>query len=220
MSEVSTYYVKYPRTYHVPWSPGISDDDKIHPNIAFFKNKEVVITEKMDGENTTMYHDYIHARSIHSSHHASRDWIKSFHAQRKANIPKHWRICGENLFAKHSIFYDDLPSYFLGFNIWDEKNICLDWANTIQWFELLDIIPVPVIYNGIFDEKILKEIENGIDFEKTEGYTIRIKEPFSYDMFRYAVAKYVRPNHVHTTKHWRYAQWIELNQLSPNAQKN
>jgi len=38
--------------------------------------REVVVTEKMDGENTTMYCDNIHARSIDGRHHPSRDWVK------------------------------------------------------------------------------------------------------------------------------------------------
>jgi len=47
--------VKYPRTPHLPWSPGASSDDVRHLNIDHFKNKQVVVTEKMDGENTSLY---------------------------------------------------------------------------------------------------------------------------------------------------------------------
>jgi hypothetical protein len=44
-------YYKYPRTYHLPHSPGITDDDKLMPNFMGFKDCEIVVTEKMDGEN-------------------------------------------------------------------------------------------------------------------------------------------------------------------------
>jgi len=44
-------YVKYPRTYHCPWSPGLTKDDKVHPNMDYFQDKEIVVTIKMDGEN-------------------------------------------------------------------------------------------------------------------------------------------------------------------------
>lgn len=44
-------YVKYPRTYHLPWSPGATDDDRIIKSADVFKDKEVVVTVKMDGEN-------------------------------------------------------------------------------------------------------------------------------------------------------------------------
>lgn len=51
-------YVKYPRTYHLPWSPGATDDDRVLTDEeleANFSGRMVVATEKMDGENTTMY---------------------------------------------------------------------------------------------------------------------------------------------------------------------
>lgn len=44
-------YVKYPRTYHLPWSESLTDDDRYHPDVEFLNGKEVVITEKLDGEN-------------------------------------------------------------------------------------------------------------------------------------------------------------------------
>jgi hypothetical protein len=44
-------YYKYPRTYHLPHSPGMTDDDKLMPNFMGFRDTEIVISEKMDGEN-------------------------------------------------------------------------------------------------------------------------------------------------------------------------
>lgn len=74
-------YVKYPRTYHLPWSPGLTDDDRMLPSTKVFEGKQVVVTEKMDGENTTMYRDYMHARSLEEEHHESRCWVKKFMAK-------------------------------------------------------------------------------------------------------------------------------------------
>jgi len=42
---------KYPRTPHLPWSPGRDNGDKILLGIEHFKNKELVGSVKMDGEN-------------------------------------------------------------------------------------------------------------------------------------------------------------------------
>ena len=50
-------HCKYPRTAHVPWSPGATEDDVIIDTVDCFAGREVVVTEKMDGENTTMYKD-------------------------------------------------------------------------------------------------------------------------------------------------------------------
>lgn len=42
---------KYPRTPHLPWSPGATSDDKYIQDLNSFKGRKIVITEKMDGEN-------------------------------------------------------------------------------------------------------------------------------------------------------------------------
>lgn len=104
---------KYPRTPHLPWSPGRSADDVSWLDTSALVGCGVVVTEKMDGENTTLYREGLHARSVDSRHHPSRAWIKAFHAQWRHLIPPGWRFCGENLFAEHSIRYDSLPSYFI-----------------------------------------------------------------------------------------------------------
>ena len=109
---------KYPRTMHFPFSPGMTNDDKVIKNYDRFEGQEVVITEKMDGENSTLYRDYCHARSLDSRNHVSRDWLKRFHREFAYRIHPEVRICGENLYASHSLFYDDLESYFYGFSIW------------------------------------------------------------------------------------------------------
>ena len=57
--------MKYPRTPHLPWSHGRAEDDIALDSIEHLERLgDVVITEKLDGENTTLYHDYLHARSV------------------------------------------------------------------------------------------------------------------------------------------------------------
>ena len=57
--------MKYPRTYHLPFSPGSTKDDKKLSDDWFekYRGKEVVFTEKLDGENTMMNKQDIYARS-------------------------------------------------------------------------------------------------------------------------------------------------------------
>jgi hypothetical protein len=197
-------YIKYQRTLHLPWSPGATSDDKILDNIDCFIGREVVGTFKKDGENTSLYPDYFHARSIDSRHHPSRDWLARFHAEVSYKIPDGWRICGENLYAQHSIAYTDLPSYFMGFSIWNEENVCLDWDTTLMFFEDIGITPVETIYRGIFDEKFFRAFNIGNE----EGYVVRLASSFKYDDFQHSVAKYVRKNHVQTDEHWAHSKII------------
>lgn len=197
--------VKYPRTFHVPWSPGVTGDDRVQEDLSAFRGQDVVVTEKMDGENTTLYRDGLHARSLTSDAHPSRDRVKALHASIAHDIPNGWRVCGENLYARHSIAYTGLPGYFLVFSIWNEKNECLSWKDTVEWCALLDLPTVPVIYQGSWDEDRIARIaaEYCDRGPVTEGYTIRVASSFSYRLFRRSVVKYVRENHVQTNEHWK-----------------
>lgn len=196
---------KYPSTAHLPWSPGATDSD-IFLAPSVFEGEEVVMTEKMDGENCNMYRDHIHARSLDSRHHPSRDWIKNFHAKIKYRIPEGWRICGENLYAEHSIRYEELPSYFMAFSIWNEENEALSWDETVEWCEELGIEHVPVLWRGEYDLETIREVEEGLDLDQQEGYVLRTSEGFSYDEFQSSLGKWVRPNHVQTDEHWMHQE--------------
>lgn len=197
--------IKYPRTYHLPWSPGMNKDDRQMPDASIFIEKDVVITEKMDGENTTWYTDYVHARSINSGSHPSRNKMKDLWAQTGWNIPQGWRVCGENLYAKHSIHYVNLESYFYMFSIWDEKNMCLSWDETEEWSELLDIPLVPVLFRGKYSLDYIETLNQLMESSagKREGYIIRLSDEFHYSQFRNSVGKYVRSDHVQKNHgHW------------------
>jgi ATP-dependent RNA circularization protein (DNA/RNA ligase family) len=203
-------YHKYPRTRHLPWSGHVSSDDKmmtLEEIETFFQGREVVITEKMDGENTTMYNDHIHARSIDSKDHPSRAWVKQLWGNLRHELGDGERICGENLYAKHSIFYDQLPSYFLGFSFWRD-DLCLKWDDTVSLFDLLNIRVVNVLYRGPFDTDKVMRLHESLDLERTEGYVVRWAGDFHYDQFTNRVAKYVRPKHVQSSEHWMYQEII------------
>jgi len=202
-------FTKYPRTFHLPWSPGFTDDDKVLTDLSCFVGKRVIGTKKMDGENTTGYSNgYVHARSIDSRSGVDRDWVKQLWAGVAHNMPENWRICGENLWARHSIAYTDLPSYFMAFSIWDETNTCLSWDDSVQYFDLLGIAHVPVIYDDIWDEAKIRKLHEGLSPTDDEGFVIRLADSFHYDNFGKSVAKYVRKGHVQTDKHWRQQELV------------
>lgn len=207
-----TNYVKYPSTPFLPWARP-DNDGKIIQTLDYLEGDEVVITEKMDGENTTMYSDHIHARSLDSVNHPSRNWVKGkWGADIRYNLPLGWRVCGENMFAKHSIAYTDLEDFFLGFSIWNDKNECLDWDETLSLFEEWNITPVPTLWRGKFDIGIIKDKLHPFDETKQEGYVVRSTGRYTFSEFPFKIAKYVRKNHVQTGKHWMRG-WIIPNKV-------
>ncbi|MET9700524.1 RNA ligase family protein [Streptomyces sp. NPDC006529] len=209
----------YPRTPHVPWSPGATPDDIRTGDLSGMPGlagREVVVTEKLDGENTSIYTDGLHARSLDSAHHPSRAWVKALQGRIGPRIPAGWRICGENLYARHSLAYEALDSWFYGFSVWDGDR-CLDWDRTVRFLTGLGV-PVPrVLWRGVLDapaERALRRLK--LDTSRHEGYVVRSVEGFDRAAFARHVAKWVRGGHVQTGTHWMFASVVE-NGLGPAA---
>ena len=204
----------YPRTPHLPWSPGATSDDVRTADLSHLIGREVVVTEKLDGENTTLYGDGLHARSLDSAHHPSRAWVKALQSRIARHIPPGWRICGENMYARHSLPYHRLDSYFYGFSVWDTAGHCLDWDRTVPFLGGLGIPTPSVLWRGTFDERALRALR--LDLSRQEGYVVRTAEGFTDTGFRHRVAKWVRAGHVRTDTHWMHSA-VVANGLGPTA---
>ena len=139
--------VKHSRTPHLPWTGSATSDDRLLAEAdvsRLFAGHPVTMSEKMDGECTTIYADgYCHARSLDSGPHESRTWVRRLAGEIAHRIPAGWRLCGENLYARHSIPYDALPSYFLCFSIYDERDVCLAWSDTRDFAADIGVETVP-----------------------------------------------------------------------------
>lgn len=206
---------KYPRSFHLPWSLGATDDDKTLSSTDHFVGQEVVVTEKLDGENTSIYPDgYVHARSLDSRHHESQNWVRALAGKIARDIPSTMRICGENVFAKHSIGYEALKSFFFTFGIF-EGDVSLSWDEVVAYSEMLELETVPVLYRGVWDETAVKACYTGVSRfgSVQEGYVVRLAKSFSMDEYPVSLAKFVRANHVaEGTAHWR-SQSVAPNKL-------
>lgn len=195
--------VKYPRTYHLPWSPGFTEDDRVLPTLDGFEAEEVVVTLKLDGENTNLYRDGLHARSLDYRSRIDRDRIRALHASVAHDIPEGWRVCGENVWAEHSIRYSGLTHFLYVFSVWD-RNTCLSWDETCEWAALLGFPTVPVLYRGPMDASVVKKLWTPtLGQDECEGYVVRVVRAFRSVEFRRVVGKYVREGHVRTHGNWR-----------------
>jgi len=204
---------KHHRTYHLPWSEGASRDDLIVPSDDHFTGLPVVVTEKMDGENTSLYRHTVHARSVNSGHHPSRAWIKGFWAKIAHAIPDGLIIRGENLYATHSIYYADLPSYFMGFAVETAEGLVWSWRRTVELFEALGIEPVPVIYEGLYNRDVIHRAAmeyfaktGGLD--RHEGYVVRVSGGYLASKHKTRINKWVRKDHVTTDGHWMHGKLV------------
>lgn len=185
---------KYPRTPILPYSPKADPDDIVVDADAMFTGRHVIVTEKLDGENTTIYRDVTHARSLDSGYHPSRGWARALQGRVGHELPDGWRLCGELLSAEHHIAYRDLPGYFLLFGIYDDRNHALSWPQTVEWAALLDIPTVPVIYDGPYSQQAVRAAyaaHRPPYSDRKEGFVVRVADAFAYRDFPQSVAKAV-----------------------------
>ncbi len=205
-------YSKYKSTPHFPFSPQINEDDFIIKTTDIFS--DVIISEKRDGENTSMYYNNkIHARSIDSGNHPSRSWVKGLYSRIKYYIPEGIILRGENLYAKHSIMYTDLISYFEIFQI-QKYDTVLSWNDTLEVISEINfksgenLITVPVLYKGNYSKETVLDIIKNLDLNTQEGIVVRNTAEFPVNWFEFNVAKWVRKNHVQTSEHWMNSEVI------------
>lgn len=208
--------VKHARTAHLPWSPNRDDDDLLLDGASAFQGRDVVVTEKLDGESCSIYRDAVHARSVNSGYHPSRTWVSALQARVGHELPAGWRLVGENLQAVHSVAYRNLPGYFLLFAIFDDRNQCLSWDDTVEWAALLEVDLVPVIWRGRWNEERMRAAADAYRSpytDESEGYVARVAAAFDYCDFGNVVGKSVRKDHVRTDLHWM-SQAMVLNGLA------
>ena len=210
---------KYGRTFHYPFSPGTTNDDRI--NHSYWEDiksiSKLVHTEKLDGENTCLNKYGVFARShVAPTRHPWANYLK----QKWQLIQKelgNLEIFGENIYAIHSIEYQTIESHFYVFGI-RVLDKWLSWEEVQLYAGLLDFPTIPEIAivetddQQKFEEKTLKLVNQKSKFESVdvatqlpctmEGIVSRNLEEYRVDDFSKNVFKYVRKDHVKTDKHW------------------
>jgi hypothetical protein len=202
---------KYNRTYHLPWSPGSTNDDRISDNVESLLGTEIVITEKLDGENCGMTDEGVYARS-HATFTTSA-WSREVRQLHKLSVEDELGdgvfLFGENMEGIHSIEYSNLESYFYIFGIRD-NDIWIPWEKVEEYSYLLDIPTVPVLFKGVVNStKELQQIVEDLVSKPSElggqreGIVVRTAGMFHNDDFADNVMKWVRKDHVSTDVHWQ-----------------
>lgn len=202
---------KYNRTYHWITSPGLKNDDRRITSIEPFLNIPVIVTEKLDGGNACINSGKVYARSTGlPTVCPSFEYIKAKHVWKSLNWNPNISVYGENMFAKHSIYYDKLDDFYYVFGI-KENNRWYSWEE-IQLFCIeYDLKSVPVIDDVMTfstEDQITKFFEDNISkpsfFGDTrEGFVLRDINGFADEDFASHICKYVRSNHVQSDIFWR-----------------
>ena len=208
--------MKYPRTYHMPFSPGATKDDKKLKDgwFEYYRGKKVVITEKLDGENTCLCQRGVFARS-HAAETRS-PWSVNLWGGNglywgvKDLIDDDLLVFGENLYGEHSIHYNKLKNYFHIFACYNETDKeWWSWYDVTFVAKVLGIPTVPVLWKGFAESEdqiheIITQLMNmpSAYGDVKEGVVMRIVDEIPEEDFPNYVCKFVRANHVQTNEHW------------------
>ena len=211
---------KYGRTYHFPFSPGTTSDDRIQHDYwqCISAIPSLMHTEKLDGENNCLSRYGVFARSHVAP--TTSPWTESL--RRYWQLVKHdlgnLEIFLENLYAVHSIAYKNLDHHFYVFAV-REHDRWLSWEETSFYAAMLDLPTVPVIQQlqtplvkADFESDILNIVKGPGSFNAhdaatgtpvtMEGIVTRNAAGFPVHAFAENVFKYVRKGHVKTDVHW------------------
>lgn len=202
---------KYPRSFHLPWSPGGTSDDKRMADVSTLVGVEIVITEKADGSNLTYTRRNVFSRS-HSGppSHPSFDLAKATHARIGHQLSEGLSLFCEFCYAVHSIEYGALPDYSLVFGARDDvTGTWWDWDMVTAQARDVGLPTVPLLFRGTVEsEKALEALTSTLAAQPSalgglrEGVVVRRAGEFSDADFPRSLAKWVRKGHVQTDEHW------------------
>lgn len=158
---------KYPRTPHLEGSrlqPG--DEDLSQIPFSDIAGRHIVVEEKIDGANSAVSFDRDGTLLLQSrGHYLTGGW-----RERHYNLFKQWAsvqrdglyavlgsryiMYGEWMYAKHTVYYDALPHYFLEFDVLDrETGRFLDTPSRRALLKPLPVASVPVLGQGEFRDR-------------------------------------------------------------------
>jgi hypothetical protein len=138
---------KYPRTYHFPFSPGTTSDDRIARSYDGLLTGPIVLPRKLDGENTCLNQYGVFARS-HAA--PTRNPWASYLWDTWNTLHKglgDLELFGESLYAVHSIRYGRLESYYYLFASPGGRPLA-GLGRGAVYAGVLGLPTVPVLYRG------------------------------------------------------------------------
>jgi hypothetical protein len=155
---------KYPRTYHLHGSKitdSPSDKNLTEVSLTDIGDRDIVIEEKVDGANVALSFandgqillqsrgNYLTGGSREKHFNLFKQWAYSLAGKLQPILGTRYVLYGEWLYAKHTIFYNYLPHYFLEYDILDlDRQEFLSTPRRQQLLRELPIIAVPVLYSG------------------------------------------------------------------------
>jgi ATP-dependent RNA circularization protein (DNA/RNA ligase family) len=185
-------FIKFPHTPHLAWlSPGPLREDRVLSDgeVREFLGDEVVIEEKVDGANIGIAVSSDRTLSVQNrgafverpapvQFQPLWNWLGSRSDELITGLGQNLILFGEWCYAVHSIRYDRLPDWFIGFDIYDRVAGAYFGADRRnELLSALNLYSVPRIAKGHFSlpqvTKLLESSESAFGSSKIEGLYLR-----------------------------------------------
>lgn|SRR5947209_466972 len=153
---------KYPRTPHLTGSklqPG--DEDLCIISFEHLRGQHLVVEEKLDGANSAISFGHEGQLLLQSRGHyldggqrerhfgLMKAWATRHKAALREVLGSRFVMYGEWLYAKHTIFYDQLPHYFFEFDLFDkERELFLPTEERRKLLQGLSVFSAPALFSG------------------------------------------------------------------------
>jgi hypothetical protein len=161
---MSEPFHKFPHTPHLLWLGVCSprEDKVLKPaEVSDFLSGEVIVEEKVDGANMGLSlgpdgrvraqsrGNYLAPGRSHAQWNLLWPWLAERHTALEDGLHGGLLLYGEWCYARHTVSYDALPDWFLGFDIFDISSRqfwSVDRRNT--WLEERGLVSIPEIKRG------------------------------------------------------------------------
>jgi len=209
-------FFKFPSTPHLALLGSVEvRGDKVFSEAERneFLRHELIIEEKVDGANLGLSFDSsgdIRAQNRGDYMHLPMpgqwkklaDWLAPRTDALFEQLTDRYILFGEWCYAQHSVSYDQLPDWFLGFDIYDKgEGQFFSCARRDDIFRAIDVEPVPKLECGHFMLSELCELLSQSQFSErpAEGLYLRHDQ----DDWLLKRTKLVRPAFIQSLKeHW------------------
>ena len=209
-------FFKFPSTPHLTLLGGTEvRNDKVMSESERneFLRHELVVEEKVDGANLGISFD--HEGNIRAQNRGTylhfpcsgqwkklSEWLHPRTDELFEQLTDKYILFGEWCYAQHSVIYDRLPDWFLGFDVFDKdtaKFFSCSRRNDV--FDALEISQVPMMERGHFTLSELESLlsQSQLSDNPAEGLYLR------FDQFDWLEqrAKLVRPAFIQSIEqHW------------------
>jgi hypothetical protein len=155
---------KFPHTPHLLWlGTGTPRDDKVlkPANVAEFLSGEVIIEEKVDGANlgfslgadnrvcAQSRGHYLAPGRSHAQWNPLWSWLAEWQVVLEDGLRSGLILYGEWCYARHTVPYDALPDWFLGFDIFEiESRRFMSVNRRNAWLQERGLVSVPEVKRG------------------------------------------------------------------------